>query len=138
MRKNGNEFGSTTGRPRRCGWLDMPALKYAIMLNGVTQLIMMKPDVLSGFGKLKVCTHYKYKGETIDYMPFDIVNNEAVPVYKELNGWKEDISKIVDPDDLPMALTEYVNFIEQETSLPVTIVSVGPDRKQTLRRQLAV
>ena len=138
MRKRGNEFGSTTGRPRRCGWLDMPALKYAIMLNGVTQLIMMKPDVLSGFKKLKVCTHYKYKGDVIDYMPFDIVNNEAIPVYKELNGWNEDISNIVDPDELPNALIEYVNFIEQETSLPVTIVSVGPDRKQTLRRQLTV
>ena len=138
MRKRGNEFGSTTGRARRCGWLDMPALKYAIMLNGVTQLIMMKPDVLSGFEKLKVCTHYKYKGAVIDHMPFDLVNFEAVPVYKEMNGWKADISKANDADELPTALLEYIAFIEQETNLPVTIVSVGPDRKQTLRRQLAV
>ena len=138
MRKRGNEFGSTTGRARRCGWLDMPALKYAIMLNGVTQLIMMKPDVLSGFEKLKVCTHYKYKGEVIDHMPFDVVNFDAVPLYKEMNGWKADISKANDPDELPSALLEYIAFIEQETNLPVTIVSVGPDRKQTLRRQFAV
>ena len=138
LRKRGNEFGSTTGRARRCGWLDIPALKYAIMLNGVTQLIMMKSDVLSGFEKLKVCTHYKYKGEVIDHMPFDVVNFDAVPVYKEMNGWKADISKANDPDELPSALLEYIAFIEQETNLPVTIVSVGPDRKQTLRRQFAI
>jgi adenylosuccinate synthase len=138
MRKQGNEFGSTTGRPRRCGWLDLPALKYAIMLNGVTQLIMMKPDVLSSFSTLKVCTHYIYKGRQISHMPFDIVNNDATPVYKELTGWNKDISSLTDADEMPAALCDYISYIEQETGLPVTIVSVGPDRKQTLHRQLAV
>ncbi len=138
MRKQGNEFGSTTGRARRCGWLDLPALKYAIMLNGVTQLIMMKPDVLSGFQSLKVCTHYIYKGETISHMPFDIVNNDITPVYTEMKGWNRDISKLTDAEEMPMELMDYIAYIEMETSLPVTIVSVGPDRKQTLHRQLAV
>lgn len=138
MRKRGNEFGSTTGRARRCGWLDLPALKYAIMLNGVTQLIMMKPDVLSGFDTLKVCTHYIYKGQTVSHMPFDIVHNEATPVYKEVKGWNSDISGITDADDMPVELQDYISYIEQETGLPITIVSVGPDRKQTFHRQLAV
>lgn len=138
MRQVGREFGATTGRARRCGWLDLPALKYAIMLNGVTQLIMMKPDVLSGFETLKVCTHYIYKGETISHMPFDIVNNEAKPVYHEMKGWNIDISKLSDSEDMPAALNDYIAYIEHETGLPITIVSVGPDRKQTLHRQLAV
>jgi adenylosuccinate synthase len=138
MRKKGNEFGSTTGRARRCGWLDMPALKYAIMLNGVTQLIMMKPDVLSGFETLKVCTHYIYKGEKVSRMPFDIVNNPATPVYMEMKGWNRDISNITDADDMPEELQDYIAYIEQETGLPLTIVSVGPDRRQTFHRQVAV
>lgn len=138
MRKKGNEFGATTGRARRCGWLDIPALKYTIMLNGVTQLIMMKPDVLSGFDTLKVCTHYIYKGQTISHMPFDIVNNEAKPVYIEMKGWSDDLCSLTDADDMPIALQEYISYIEKETGLPITIVSVGPDRKQTLHRQLAV
>jgi adenylosuccinate synthase len=138
MRKNGNEFGSTTGRPRRCGWLDLPALKYAIMLNGVTQLIMMKPDVLSSFSSIKVCTHYIYKGRKTEHMPFDIINNKAEPVYVEMKGWKKDICKATEADELPAELMDYISFIETETGLPVTIVSVGPDRKQTLRRQLTV
>ncbi len=134
LRNQGNEFGSTTGRPRRCGWLDLPALKYAIMLNGVTQLIMMKPDVMSGFETLKVCTHYLYNGKKIDYMPFDIVHNEAKPVYIELKGWKQTLDNITDEELLPVELMEYISFIEHQTSLPITIVSVGPDRKQTLKR----
>jgi adenylosuccinate synthase len=135
LRKRGNEFGSTTGRPRRCGWLDIPALKYAIMLNGVTQLIMMKPDVLSGFEKIKICTHYKYKGKIIDYMPYDVVNEKMDPVYEEVQGWKENLEQVADQDELPDALHAYIAYIEKATGLPITIVSVGPDRKQTLIRQ---
>lgn len=134
LRKKGNEFGSTTGRPRRCGWLDLPALRYAIMLNGVTQLIMMKPDVLSGFEKIRVCTHYRYKGELVNYMPFDLVNNEAEPVYEELPGWPEDLTRMQDVNTLPDTLQAYIAYIEKATGLPITIVSVGPDRSQTLMR----
>ena len=133
IRKKGNEFGATTGRPRRCGWLDIPALKYTIMLNGVTRLIMTKPDVLSGFEKIKVCTHYRYMGEVIDRMPFDIVHNEVEPVYRELPGWTlpDGVNAL---NDLPEALSEYISFIEAELNVPVVIVSVGPDRKETLAR----
>ena len=135
MRKTGNEFGSTTGRPRRCGWLDLPALKYTVMINGVTQLIMTKPDVLSGFETLKVCTHYKIKDKTVDYMPYDIVHTEVQPVYKELHGWQEDLTKIKSAEDLPPAFNDYISFIENEIGVPVTIVSVGPDRSQVIMRK---
>lgn len=135
LRKKGNEFGATTGRPRRCGWLDLPALKYAIMLNGVTKLIMMKSDVLSGFQKINVCTHYKYKGKVIDYMPFDVVNEPITPVYTELNGWNAALDNISDLDELPAELNDYVSYIEEQLNLPIVIVSVGPDRKQTLVRK---
>ncbi|CAN5614415.1 adenylosuccinate synthase [soil metagenome] len=138
LRKNGNEFGSTTGRPRRCGWLDLPALKYAIMLNGVTQLIMMKPDVMSGFETIKICTHYRYKGKRIDYMPYDVVNEPMEPVYDELKGWNQDLTGLTDVDDLPAEMHSYISYIENATGLPITIVSVGPDRKQTLLRQTAL
>jgi adenylosuccinate synthase len=134
LRRRGNEFGSTTGRPRRCGWLDLPALRYAIMLNGVTQLIMMKSDVLSGFDKIQVCTHYRYKGELVNYMPFDLVNYDAEPVYEELNGWHDSLDQVQDIHALPEALHNYIEYIEKATGLPVTIVSVGPDRSQTLLR----
>ena len=134
LRKKGHEFGATTGRPRRCGWLDLPALKYAIMLNGVTQLIMMKSDVLSGFDKIKVCTHYKYKGQVIDHMPYDVVNEPIEPVYEELQGWNEDLTGVTDAAHLPAALQRYIDYIEQATGLPITIVSVGPDRRQTMMR----
>lgn len=134
MRKAGNEFGATTGRPRRCGWLDLPALRYTIMLNGVTKLIMTKPDVLSGFESIKVCTHYIYNGRQVDYMPYDIVNNPAEPVYKELPGWTLPDSGVHDVSDLPSGLTDYISFLEAELGVPVVIVSVGPDRKQTLAR----
>ncbi len=134
MRKAGNEFGSTTGRPRRCGWLDLPALRYAIMLNGVTRLIMTKPDVLSGFDTIRVCTHYKYKGALVDRMPFDIVNNVAEPVYRDFSGWEQPLTEIDDVFELPNELVEYISFIESQLDVPVVIVSVGPDRKQTLIR----
>ncbi|MFN8153483.1 MAG: adenylosuccinate synthase [Bacteroidia bacterium] len=138
LRKKGHEFGATTGRPRRCGWLDLPALKYAIMLNGVTQLIMMKSDVLSGFEKIKVCTHYKYKGQVIDYVPYDVVNEPIDPVYEELDGWDEDLTSVTDAAHLPDALQRYIDYIEQATGLPITIVSVGPDRRQTMMRNVTV
>ncbi len=138
LRKKGHEFGATTGRPRRCGWLDLPALKYAIMLNGVTQLIMMKSDVLSGFETLKVCTHYKYRGKIIDYVPYDVVNEPVEPVYEELEGWSEDLTAVSDVAQLPSALQRYIDYIEQATGLPITIVSVGPDRRQTLMRNVTV
>ncbi|HOS49058.1 MAG TPA: adenylosuccinate synthase [Bacteroidia bacterium] len=138
LRKKGNEFGATTGRPRRCGWLDIPALKYAIMLNGVTQLIMMKSDVLSGFDKLKVCTKYKYRGQLIDYVPYDVVNEPIEPVYEEVDGWNEALDHVTDIDELPQALHNYIAYIEKATGLPITIVSVGPDRKQTMLRDVMV
>lgn len=134
LRKKGNEFGSTTGRPRRTGWLDLPALKYAIMLNGVTQLCMMKSDVLSGFDTIKICTGYKYKGKLIDRVPFDVVNAELLPDYTEMNGWNDDLTGITDLEKLPQQLHDYMAFIESQLNVPITIVSVGPDRKQTMMR----
>ncbi len=134
MRIAGKEFGSTTGRPRRCGWLDLPALRYTIMLNGVTKLIMTKPDVLSGFEKIQVCTHYIYNGKKVDYMPYDIVNNPAEPVYKELSGWTLPENGVNDISELPSGLTDYISYLETELGVPVVIVSIGPDRKQTLAR----
>ncbi|MFZ7113979.1 MAG: adenylosuccinate synthase [Bacteroidota bacterium] len=134
LRKAGNEFGATTGRPRRCGWLDLPALKYAIMINGVTDLIMTKPDVLSGFASIKVCTHYLVNGKKIDFIPFDIVNDIAEPVYIDLPGWQKDLTGIVNEKDFPAELSKYIVYLEKELNVPVSIVSVGPDRKQTIRR----
>jgi adenylosuccinate synthase len=134
LRKNGNEFGATTGRPRRCGWLDLPALKYSIMINGVTQLIITKSDVLSGFDKIKVCTAYKINGEVTDHVPFD-VEQYIEPVYTEMPGWKDDICNASKFEDLPKELKDYLNFIEQETGVPITIVSVGPNREQTILKQ---
>jgi adenylosuccinate synthase len=135
LRKKGNEFGSTTGRARRCGWLDLPSLNYAIMLNGVTQLIMMKSDVLSGFDTIKVCTHYKYRGQVIDYVPYDVVNEPIEPIYEELQGWSEDLTGYNDLAQLPKAFLDYITYIEKATGLPITILSVGPDRKQTMVRE---
>lgn len=134
LRKAGHEFGATTGRPRRCGWVDLPALKYAIMINGVTQLIMMKADVLDAFESIKVCTHYDVDGERIDYMPYDIVSTEVKPVYKEMAGWKTDLTKLTSIEEIPTELNDYVEYLEGELNVPITIVSVGPDRKQTLLR----
>lgn len=135
IRKAGNEFGSTTGRPRRCGWVDLPALKYAIMINGVTELIMMKADVLSDFETIKVCTYYEIDGEKIDYMPYDIVSKEVKPIYTALKGWKKDLTKLASINDVPQELTAYIEYLEQELNVPITIVSVGPDRTQTIYRE---
>jgi len=132
MGRVGNEFGATTGRARRCGWLDLVALKYAIQVSGVTQLIMMKADVLSGFENLKVCTSYNYKGEEIHHLPFNIEAENVTPVYTHFKGWKEDLTRFTESGDLPKELNEYIAFIEKETGVPITVVSVGPDRKQTI------
>lgn len=134
MAKVGNEFGATTGRPRRCGWLDLVALKYAVQVNGVTELMMMKGDVLSGFKTLKVCTAYKYKGEKITHLPYNIEEENIEPIYIELKGWKEDLTKMKDINKLPEELNEYIQFIEDEVGVPIKIVSVGPDRTQTIIR----
>lgn len=133
LRKKGSEFGATTGRPRRCGWLDLPALRYAIMINGVTRLFMMKSDILSGFSTIKVCSSYRVNGQDVDQRPYD--NNAAIePVYTELPGWQEDITGIRKYDELPLNLRNYVEFIEKQTGIPITIVSVGPDRNSTIFR----
>lgn len=134
MRTAGHEFGSTTGRPRRCGWLDIPALKYAINVNGVTELMMMKADVLSGFDTLKVCTKYKYRGEEIEHLPYSLNEDLIEPIYEELQGWSEDLTGVTDVKDLPKALIDYIEFIEKLCGVPVKLVSVGPDRVQTLYR----
>ncbi|MDQ1296917.1 MAG: Adenylosuccinate synthetase, partial [Bacteroidota bacterium] len=133
LRNIGHEFGSTTGRPRRCGWLDLPALKYAIMINGVTQLFMTKSDVLSGFPNIKVCVSYLSEGNKCLEIPFN--NSPVEPVYTELPGWKENISGIRDFEKLPENLRKYIKFVEEQTSVPVTMVSVGPDRDETIFRK---
>lgn len=135
MRKEGNEFGSTTGRPRRCGWLDLPALKYSIMINGVTQLYMMKADVLNIFEEIKVCTHYELpSGEKIDRLSFEISEVEAKPVYKSLKGWNCSLENIDSYEKFPSELKTYVSYLENELNVPIKLVSVGPDRKQTILR----
>lgn len=135
MQKEGNEFGATTGRPRRCGWIDLPALKYTIMINGVTQLFMMKADVLSIFKTIKVCTHYKLPDGTVsDIFPYEIVDQEIEPVYKELPGWNVAIDKIDEFDALPEELKSYIQYLENELRVPINIISLGPDRTQTIMR----
>jgi len=134
LRRIGHEFGATTGRPRRCGWLDIPALRYSVIINGVTQIILTKSDVLSTFESIKICTQYKINGKLTDQLPFD-VNVAIEPVYKEFKGWKKDITDAQTVQDLPAELLEYISFIEKEVGVPVTIVSVGPDRKQTVFRK---
>lgn len=134
MAKVGNEFGSVTGRKRRCGWLDLVALKYAIQVNGVTQLMMMKGDVLSGFETLKVCTAYNYKGEVIHHLPYNIEEENVTPIYTEFKGWQADLTGLTTFDSLPKELKEYIEFIEKKVEVPIKIVSVGPDRKQTITR----
>ena len=135
IRNNGKEFGSVTGRPRRTGWLDLPALKYAVMINGVSELMMMKADVLSDLDTIKVCTHYHYQGEKIDYLPFDHSPELLSPVYHELKGWKKDLTGLHTPSEMPEALNQYIAFIEHAMGIPISIVSVGPDRTQTLIRK---
>jgi adenylosuccinate synthase len=133
LRNLGHEFGSTTGRPRRCGWLDLPAMKYSMMINGITKLFMTKADVMSGFKTIKICTAYKIDGKICTELPF--YNDSAVePVFTEFEGWEEDITGFREFEELPAALRKYIEFIEKETGVPVTMVSVGPDRKETIFR----
>lgn len=135
MRKEGNEFGSTTGRPRRCGWLDLPALRYSIMINGVTQLFMMKADVLNIFKEIKVCTHYELpSGEQVDKLSFEVTELDVKPIYKTLKGWDCSLENIHTYEDFPKELIEYVSYLEQELKVPIKLVSVGPDRTQTIQR----
>jgi adenylosuccinate synthase len=132
IRQEGREFGSTTGRPRRCGWIDLVQLKYAIMINGVTELSMMKADILSIFDKIKICTHYEIEGEKITEFPYDVNDLDVKPIYIEMNGWKKDLTALSQYSDAPIELKNYVEYLEKELNVPITLVSVGPDRKQTL------
>ncbi len=132
--KIGHEFGATTGRARRCGWLDLVSLKHSINVNGVTELIMMKGDVLSGLEKLKICTKYRYKNEIIEHLPFTIDDSSLEPIYEEIEGWDEDITQTDNYHDLPDNFKKYVTFLEKNLELEIKIVSVGPNRKQTIIR----
>ena len=133
LRRIGHEFGAVTGRPRRCGWLDLVALKYAVMVDGVTQLIMMKSDVMNDFDTIKVATAYRVDGELVDYFPYEVTGN-VEPVYTEFKGWKSDICKVRCYEDFPAEFKAYVEFIEKQTGVPVKIISVGPDRDETIIR----
>ena len=134
MSKVGNEFGATTGRPRRCGWLDLVALKYAVDINGATELVMMKADVLSGFKTVKACTSYIYNGKKINHLPYSIEKEHVTPVYTEFKGWQKDLTTITNFAEIPSELKDYIQFIENFVGIPVKIVSVGPDRNQTIVR----
>ncbi|WP_194975995.1 adenylosuccinate synthase [Aquiflexum lacus] len=135
MRKEGNEFGSTTGRPRRCGWIDLPALKYSIMINGVTQLFMMKADVLNIFEEIKICTHYELPdGSRVDRLTYELNTQDAKPIYKTVRGWFTSLAEANDYDKFPVELRDYVSLLEDELGVPIKMVSVGPDRKQTILR----
>jgi adenylosuccinate synthase len=134
MGRVGNEFGATTGRSRRCGWLDLVALRYACQVNGVTQLMMMKADVLSGFKSLKVCTAYKYKGDIIHHFPYNVDPENITPIYTDFEGWAEDLTEMNNESTLPKSLNAYIDFLEKELQIPIKVVSVGPDRKQTIFR----
>lgn len=134
IRDIGHEYGAVTGRERRCGWIDLVALKYAIMLNGVTKLIMMKSDVLDDFDEIKACVKYKINGVEVDEFPYSIEEDTIEPVYITLPGWKAKISDAKSYDELPQAFKNYVSFLESELQTPIAIISVGPDRKQTIVR----
>ena len=134
LRQRGHEFGATTGRPRRTGWLDIPALKFAVMISGVTELIMMKADVLDGFDTVKVACGYQVDGKRCDRVPYDVFA-KIEPVYKEFKGWKGDLGKCRDEAALPDEFKAYIAYIEQEVGVPIRILSLGPDRDQTLIRQ---
>ncbi len=132
MRKEGNEFGATTGRPRRCGWLDLVQLRYAIMVNGVSELAMMKSDVLGIFDHINICTHYKINGQEVRDFPYDVTDLEIEPIYQQLEGWRCDLTELDDFKNAPLALKNYVSYLETQLSIPIRVISVGPDRKQTL------
>jgi adenylosuccinate synthase len=133
IRQVGHEFGATTGRERRCGWIDLPALKYAIMINGVTELSMMKADVLDSFEDIYVCTHYIQNEEKINFFPFDL-SDDTKPVFKKVKGWNQDITKSKKESNFPKELSAYINYLEKELEVPISIVSVGPNRSETIIR----
>lgn len=134
MRKQGNEFGSTTGRPRRCGWIDLPSLKYSIMINGVTQLLMMKADVLNIFPTIKICAKYKLRdGSITEAVPYELVNEKIEPIYIEVKGWNTSLEGISN-SAMPKELTDYIELLEKELQVPITLLSTGPDRTQTIHR----
>lgn len=134
IRQLGHEYGAVTGRERRCGWIDLVALRYAIMINGVTQLIMMKSDVLDGFDTIKACVAYKRNGGEITEFPFDI-EHDIEPVYKELKGWNTDMTKMTSEDEFPAEFVDYIKFLEAQLDTPIKIISIGPDREQTIIRK---
>jgi len=134
IREIGHEYGATTGRDRRCGWLDLVALKYSIQINGVTELSIMKSDVLSSIDKLYVCTSYNLNGKEINFFPYDIASNKIIPNYKEFKGWDDDITQIKIEDNLPDELISYISYIENFVKVPIKLISVGPDRSQTIIR----
>ena len=136
LRQAGNEYGATTGRPRRTGWLDLPALRYAVEINGVTQLMMMKADVLSGLSELNVCTHYIYLGQKTEHLPYSLDEAYITPVYETLPGWNKDLTGLTQESDLPTELKNYIAFIEKAVGVPIVLVSVGPDREQTIHRSI--
>jgi len=139
MRKEGNEFGATTGRPRRCGWLDLPALKYAIMINGVTQLVMMKVDVLNIFDEINICTHYQLPdGDVTEQMPYDLLDTPVTPIYKTFKGWQTDLTNIHTFEDMPGPLADYVTYLEETLGLPISFISTSPDREAIIHRNVAV
>lgn len=139
MRQEGREFGSTTGRPRRCGWMDLPALKYAIMINGVTQLVMMKVDVLNIFEEIKVCTHYQLSdGSLTDKFPYDLCDDDVTPVYKTFKGWATSLENLHTYDEVPVELAAYIEFLETELKLPISFISTGPDREAIIHREAQV
>lgn len=135
IRDLGHEYGAVTGRERRCGWIDLVALRYAIMINGVTQLIMMKSDVLDSFATIKACTAYRIDGEETDLFPFDIDSVNIEPVYTELPGWQTDLTKMQSEKEFPEKFSAYIRFLEEQLHTPITIVSIGPDRCQTIVRK---
>lgn len=134
MAERGHEFGSVTGRARRCGWIDLVALKYTIMLNGVTQLIMMKSDVLDTFDEIKACVAYEVNGKECRQVPYSL-EQEITPIYKTLKGWNKDLTHITQEDQFPQEFSAYIRFLEEELQVPIRIISVGPDREQTICRQ---
>jgi adenylosuccinate synthase len=134
IRDLGHEYGAVTGRERRCGWIDLVALRYSIMINGVTQLIMMKSDVLDDFDEIKACVAYKINGEETTQFPFSIDENAIEPVYVTLPGWKTDMTRFKSESEFPQAFSDYIKFLEKELETPITIISIGPDREQTIER----
>ena len=139
IRKEGREFGATTGRPRRCGWLDLPALKYAIMINGVTQLVMMKVDVLNIFDEINICTHYQLPDGTVtEQMPYDLLDTPVTPIYKTFKGWQTDLTNIRAFEDMPGPLADYVTYLEETLGLPISFISTSPDREAIIHRNVAV